>query len=579
MTKVHWSIFALLLFLSGLAACGANDDDDPGSGPGQAQDDDDDDSTADDAGDDDDDVTPPAIDWGSCPDYIQLDATMDAECATARLPLDYEKKNSKTIPVFLYRVSGSAATKRGQVWFLQGGPGGSGADFAQLFQVYAAVYPDLDFYSLDHRGVGNSARLTCPQEEVEPFDYQGCAASLRDQWGDDLMAFSTTNAAYDVSVLIEAVRESGVPVYVYGGSYGTYWLQRLLQLSPQRIDGAILDSICSPGFTKLDEYDPHFNEIGHQIMDTCATDATCAEKLGTIDADPWTALGKVYEKIDAGDLCLALGDVDRTLLREGLGLLETDYFLRVVIPSVIYRLNRCAPKDVLALNNLLTILEGKKKIITDPDKLASDYTLGTSIILAELYGDTTYAEALNFVNQAYFSVDAGLLIGEIFDWGQWPIYPDDGYMNRWADTDVPLLMLNGDFDPQTTLSMATPAGEHFTGSAQTFVTVPYSPHGVITGSPTPTAIAAYFENDLETFLTSTCGAQMIFDFLADPTGPVDTECLAAIPPLEFSGDSLVNQYMSLALYGTTDMWEGIPAGKRTAVPHFLPNPFAPRRWR
>jgi pimeloyl-ACP methyl ester carboxylesterase len=79
-------------------------------------------------------------------------------------------------------------------------------------------------------------------------------------------------------------------------------------------------------------------------------------------------------------------------------------------------------------------------------------------------------------------------MGQIWETGLWPIYGDDGYFEKFADTDVPILMLNGTLDPQTPLSIAEPTAAIFNGPHQQFITVPWSPHGVLFNSYTAAAL-------------------------------------------------------------------------------------------
>jgi pimeloyl-ACP methyl ester carboxylesterase len=532
---------------------------------------------------DDAETTAPAILWGVCPQYIAY--TPDFECAFVPVPLDYDQPEGASISVFVYRLRVTSPAKKRQVWFLQGGPGGSGADFAQVFLLFSMAHPEWELYSLDHRGVGNTARLTCPQEgDAYDFDFAGCAESLVTTWGGDGLAqFTTTNAARDVGRVIDLAREPGVPVLVYGASYGTYWGLRYLQLFPEQADGVILDSICAPGACHLDEYDQNFNENGKQILAACATDATCAAKLGPLAATPWEALGVVFDRADAGTLCNgAFPFLDRPTLRLVLAMLEMDASTRVLIPALVYRLTRCDANDRAVLEYFVQTLQqamGGASLPLSPsfvgeDQLDGSMTLGTHVIVAELLGTKTHAEVQAIVDAAYFSADASPSMLEMAESGAWPVTPDDGYMNRWGETATPLLMLNGTLDPQTTLAMAQPAGDHYVGAHQTFVAVDYAAHGVLFASHTNASVQAMMQGSYD-YMFEICGYRMFEGFVADPTAPIDTTCLADLYPLEFSAQSPMNQYLSSYLLGTEDMYEGgVTRTARPDRPPFALNPVA-----
>jgi pimeloyl-ACP methyl ester carboxylesterase len=531
-------------------------------------------------------VTAPAIQWGPCPDYIAYDSGF--QCAFVPLPLDPAQPEGASIEVFVYRLRATQAEGKRQVWFLQGGPGGSGADFAQLFMVYSMVHPEWEMYSLDHRGVGNSARLTCPQEQdLQDFDFAGCAQALKSTWGEDGLAqFSTTNAALDLGAVVDLARQPGVPVFVYGASYGTYWGLRYLQLFPEQADGVILDSICSPGACHLDEYDRNFNDNGKLIMQACAQDATCAAKLGAIAPTPWEAMAAMYQKIDDGTLCDGGYStfLDRPTARMVFGFLEMDSMTRVLIPALVYRAFRCDPGDRAVLELFFQqISQGLGYSALAPqfvgqDQLDGSMTLGTNIIVAELLGSMSYEEVQAIADAAFFSVDASPSMLKAAEQQVWPVYPDDGYMNRWGETATPMLMLNGTLDPQTTLAMAQPSGDHYQGANQSFLAMELSPHGVIFSSQTWESIEGTLMGDLQGTIaayTRPCGFQVMEGFVTDPTAPLDTSCLSDLYPLEFGTESTLNRLISLYLLGTEDLYEGglqrVPVTERYP---FRYNPFA-----
>jgi hypothetical protein len=249
-------------------------------------------------------------------------------------------------------------------------------------------------------------------------------------------------------------------------------------------------------------------------------------------------------------------------------MMEMDSLARVTIPALVYRAMRCNADDVTAINNLFEAYFGGKgglaagDYIDDFGDLDASTTLGTLVLLSELWNFTPYDQLMDIINAAYFSIDLGAWMGEISDWGQWPTYPDDGHFGEWPQTAKPILMLNGTLDPQTTLAMAQPAGEHLTAAHQTFVTVPYSAHGVVFQSYTSASVDLLVANQ-DGYVMETCGMKLMYQFLDDPTAALDTSCLDDLNPLEYSADSPLNQWVSDILFGTTDMYEGVPAaGKR-----------------
>jgi pimeloyl-ACP methyl ester carboxylesterase len=121
----------------------------------------------------------------------------------------------------------------------------------------------------------------------------------------------------------------------------------------------------------------------------------------------------------------------------------------------------------------------------------------------------------------------------------WPHYDPAPYAGQWAQTTVPMLMMNGGLDPATPLAGALTVKDHFQGQNQTFVTFADEGHGAEGQSPT------------DVFWSHDCGLEIVDQFFDDPTAQLDTSCLGSVLPLNFSGTPLANKQ----LWNTTDVWE------------------------
>ena len=108
-------------------------------------------------------IEPVEISWSAC-DVSSGSGDGAAECAWVDMPMHHcDPGDGLTMEVAVkrYRSSDDAPA---QVWFLQGGPGGSGLDILQTMGSSIAG-TGYDFYVIDHRGVGESTRLSCPDQE------------------------------------------------------------------------------------------------------------------------------------------------------------------------------------------------------------------------------------------------------------------------------------------------------------------------------------------------------------------------------------------------------------------------------
>jgi len=495
----------------------------------------------------------PVVNWSTnCPSYLSA----NAECATVKLPLDYNSDENKTVDVFIFRHKAISGNSKGQVWFLQGGPGGSGSVFSKyVFDKYTQKYPDYDFYSLDHRGVANSSRLTCSQEDniTDPYSFRACTEELDTKMGDDIQRYSTTNAAKDVGFLMEMLKESNKKRFLYGVSYGTYWAERYLTIYPNQADGVILDSICTLKHCYFDDYSKWTDVVGRQFMDVCRDDSTCKAKMDTINPEEQTtqeAMMSVLNKMDVTPCNFGYGPFPKADTQALLTTMLMDFYARIMIPPVLYRLNRCNASDKTALKNMVDNLYGMhgKKLdgfFVTEDEMKSNSVLYYNIVFGELWFGRTEEEITEVFDNSLFNTGDGLDMYRMKNSGHWNEYKDEGYLNKLPETEIPVLMLNGTLDPQTALEIATPSKEFLNKEHQYFLTFPQTPHGVSSSSYTNEMIQNYGQG-------TSCGEKIIFEFIDNPTTEPNTSCYNDMYQISWTG-GLING-LGQMFFRTSDVW-------------------------
>jgi pimeloyl-ACP methyl ester carboxylesterase len=244
-----------------------------------------------------------------CTDAATQPGLQGSLCATRTVPADYGDSKAGSLILFVRKFP-AQGVRRGSVWLVAGGPGESGASLYPFVGVLRRSFPGFDLIVPDHRGTGYSSRL-CPAEEAA--DSAGGTALAGAEWGSCLQRlaanpglarqFTITHAAHDLKGLIERERD-GMPVYLYGVSYGTQLVLRSLQLGPLPVKGLVLDSMVTL------ETDPRWDlsrrsfvvdGIGRKILARCDADPQCAAAMG----EPADA---VYRRL------LAKAGSDRSLL-------------------------------------------------------------------------------------------------------------------------------------------------------------------------------------------------------------------------------------------------------------------------
>jgi hypothetical protein len=209
---------------------------------------------------------------------------------------------------------------------------------------------------------------------ITPAELPECIQDVLFQVDHHTSAFSVTSAAYDIYKIIHATQASH-DVYVYALSYGTYLVERLLQFQSPIVRGYILDSIVSQSSPDWDHmctfssWDKDVAAAGTRFLAYCDQDMACHAKfhgrpLATVlknlyrryedrrtdddDDDHRRICQDLLVGLSIEDAGINAADVS-SFLRSLLGYMLMNMNDRNLIPALIYRLDRCAPKDVRVL--------------------------------------------------------------------------------------------------------------------------------------------------------------------------------------------------------------------------------------
>lgn len=453
-----------------------------------------------------------------------------AECATLEMPLDRDDPASVKIPFFVRRLKADG-TSRGQLWLLEGGPGYNGGQLG----MYASTFLTglgLDIYMPDYRGVGRSANLGC--DELDPLG-RLCMAELKDQYGDDLVRFSTSDAVRDVGEAIQRIRDPGEQIFVWGTSYGTAAAHRFLHLFPDLADGVILDSACGASGCDMLHSDVDQDLNAHDIADLCAADGFCSGKLGS---DPWAKAADVLDRVEAGHCPDAVAGTSPYWVRPMFAQFMGPYFMPAVGMAMLYRLDRCTPADATAVAHLLRILSNSYKTAWEiEDSVVNSDLLYFNIVFNEFWDPAVTRDEIEQLENGLVAKTGSILYfpGRYASW-TWPHYQVGDDLKVWADVDVPVLILNGTLDAQTRAERMVDARDTFAGPGQHVVIIPYAHHGTFMPD---SATDAY-----------TCGAAITRQFLAAPGADLDLSCLDRQTPPRFDS----TEYQSY-WFGTPDLYE------------------------
>jgi pimeloyl-ACP methyl ester carboxylesterase len=403
----------------------------------------------------------------------------------------------------------------------------------------------------DHRGSGYSTPLDCG------FDTNAseCIRILNDRGftNEDLQQISVTNAARDHIHLYRNERAllGSRPFYVYGVSYGSFLLSKILLIEPNIADRFVADGLAPPGTAKIMQYDSSIQQSGILNLQRCMENSVC---LNRMSLDP---VGFAAEALDNIDVCPV--GLELRSFKSFLAQATMNRQFRPLVAPALFRLRRCSPsQDYGPLLHLADYIRGSadtskateminKLFQPHDDYLVVSRAMQNIIIGSELLDWARPPMSAELEDRAarqrIFSLQAFGI--NLRDWYQNGVeYPPNQYHEQVGTTTRPFLLLSSDTDPQTGItSMATPyAAIAETQPRTRHIIVPDATHGVIIASPV---------RDGGVF----CGMQIMVSFLSSENGEVNTSCLSQLQKVDYAASSPTSRQAAARFFGTQEPWD------------------------
>ncbi|KAE9022674.1 hypothetical protein PR003_g3155 [Phytophthora rubi] len=519
------------------------------------------------------------------------------ECAEFRVPMCYDGvcTSDNTIDVFVKRVKATATPSSGKdkaLWVLQGGPGASSTGVEGLMNtMYLQLDREVSVYTMDHRGTGRSARLECQAAEAGALGSPGgpairldelpaCMDDIRFQIDNQTAAFSVTSAAKDLAAIID-YELSDQDVYVYGLSYGTYLVERLVHFAPPSVRGFTVDGIVSESGDTVEKrstfsnWDHDVGVVGDRFLAACLADEFCKSKFpGVTDLSAF--VHTLYDTLDAAvadgkkgvnacaDALAKNGKKPSYLLRSIFGEYLMSDRTRIAIPAVIYRASRCTDQDADALAYFAEGLGSGDDDggygDSEPETLLYDSDmLYYLIVFSEMWESPTPDKATllkwyenstmasdNYLSLPYYCLFTGSREHACQELVHLPVarplvYERDEYWNKTGELPdgVTALLMTGGMDLQTRRMYGELEYEMMRGER---MLVNFDDAGHCTTFTTPMNNGG-----------TTCGVLVLVSYVKENgvLKNVDTSCMEDLKPMTFSDITVDAQ----GLFGSQDLYE------------------------
>jgi len=467
----------------------------------------------------------PGFQWGSCEFDIQVDASVD--CGYLTVPEDRSQPERRQIRLHV-GVFRTKATEKAPdpILYLGGGPGENSTEASSYFykDYIEPFLKNRDFIVLDQRGTGYSQpHLDCPElkdlyrqtldedlsrEESRAKEMQA-VTSCHDRLASEGVNFASYRSAESAADVNDLRLALGYQSWnLYGVSYGTRLALTVMRDFPQGVRSVVLDSSYPLQVNLYTGIQPNARRAMDVFFSGCAADAGCnsayphlrdvffntiarlnASPVRETIANPLT--GFLYQDV------VVDGDALLNFLFQAL--YSTDTI--PVLPSVIYEV---ANGDTHLMGQIMGGFLAELEELFSPG-------MHISVQCSDEVAFTNVDEVAAAI--APYPELAGLTEGEAFS-GQgvfpvcqmWGAAPPDPKENAPVTSDVPTLVLSGEYDPITPPEWGQQVAD--TLSRHFFYVFPGVGHGVATA------------ND--------CTQAIMHTFVSNPGTEPDTSCIGGM---------------------------------------------------
>ena len=449
----------------------------------------------------------------------------DPECGNLIVPEDRSQPDGAQVHlhIAIFR-SRSADPRPDPLIYLTGGGGGNELDGTTRYldDGNDAILDERDFIMYNQRGakyavpylqckdyalfMADLVPLNLPREEAEARELAFFLECRDDLVGRrlDLNMYNTSVNADDLNDLRIALGYD--KINIYGTSYGTRLGLEVLRRHGQHIRSAILDSVYPPNVHFYSDYWANAYDTFRRIFAACEADSGCRERYPGIE----DTLYRVVDDLDANPRTMVYRDTgtEVSLTYDGAVFVDALYYLPYgsepgMVPFVIHSASQ---GDFSPIESLVPWAMA----VVPSDSIADG--VQNSILCREETPFDSYERLVDLGEQMPSQIarasDSSFHYAVCAQWG---VDPAPAAEKEPVVSDVPTLILTGEFDPITPPAWARLAAE--TLANHYYYEFPGLGHGIMR--------------------SNRCGFQIGLQFLNDPSTEPDASCVDELPGVRF----------------------------------------------
>lgn len=378
-----------------------------------------------------------------------------ARCGTVRVPENRDRPGGRMLDlnVLVVPAPGGQPARYAMIFFA-GGPGQAVVEGAGFVPgMYAGVREGRDLLFVDQRGTGRSASLACslrdpanPQSYLDDFLPPARVAACRDSLARiaDLTRYTFPDLAHDTEAVRVALGYEKLDLE--GGSMGTRAAQVYQRMYPGSVRTMVLHGLVPPGFLLPESYARDTDAALAGLARLCRQDAACAaafpDPVGEaravarrLETQPAEA-----EVLDPGSGRLVRLRMGRGTFAETIRKMMYDPTSASLVPFVVRRAFQGDYRPLIRYG-------------------LADRLMGGDDVSWGLFLALTCTEDVPFIDRAAAAAEnERTVLGDYRVRQQaaacegWPRGTIPADYHQVVPSDVPVLMVSGEFDPVTPAS-------------------------------------------------------------------------------------------------------------------------------